>query len=534
MVVSRRRIVAGGEWLRMLEQMYSTDWISHHVKRNPHGIACFDVFSNRTLSYAEFDDRIARLATALKEQLGVSGGERVLVLSRNDIDVFEIQFACHRASALFVPLNWRLSTVELQEIAKDAAASVLFFATEFRGVAERIASTIAIGRATELRGGVYSEYEALIGRASVKRREALRRHDDIWALLYTSGTTGKPKAAQITFSMALCNAMTLGQQFRISDESVNLVALPTFHTAGLNVFANPIFFFGGTNVVVRDFEPEGIVDLVNKRDGGITHMMGVPTTHAMLLETPGFERIGRRLREVCVAGAPCPAPVLEAYARIGLCLRQCWGMTEVGPLALFMPRKAVRKLDSCGLPGIFAKLKIVDVDGNEVPAGETGELLVKGPVVTSGYWQRPEANALAFDRDGWFRTGDAVRCDDDGYFYIVDRWKDMYISGGENIYPAEIESTLSRFDGISECAVVGIPDERWGEVGRAFIVSRRADPIDREALREHCEQHLARYKIPKEFVLVDTLPRNASGKVLKAKLKLHAMRGSEADVVTDK
>jgi fatty-acyl-CoA synthase len=504
----------------MSDGIYSIDWIAHHASRSPESTACVDIYSGRTFTYAAFNDRISRLANALRDLFDVTVGGRVLVLSRNDTDVFELQFACHRASAIFVPLNWRLSAQELEVIAGDSAPSIIFYGSEFRSVAERLASAAGIGRSIEMRSGSPGEYEATLARSSSRRREVLHSREDVWALLYTSGTTGKPKGAKITFGMALCNAIVLGHQFRIFEDSRNLVTLPTFHTAGLNVFANPVFFSGGANLVAREFEPSLIIDLLKGRIGDVTHLMGVPTTHSMLIETPGFDQIGKTLREVCVAGAPLRPSTIESYSAIGLTLRQCWGMTEVGPLALLMPRHPLKgKQNSSGLPSIFARFTVADAEGRQVPDGEIGELLVKGPIVTPGYWQKPEADTAAFNRDGWFRTGDAVYRDEEGYFFIVDRWKDMYISGGENVYPAEIENALGLLDEVAECAVVGMPDSKWGEVGCAFVVRRSAAVIDRSELQRHCEQHLARYKIPKEFVFISELPRNASGKILKTQLK---------------
>jgi fatty-acyl-CoA synthase len=390
-----------------------------------------------------------------------------------------------------------------------------------------MASAACIDVAIEMRSGAQGEFEEALAKSSNKRPELRHRREDIWALLYTSGTTGRPKGAQITFGMALCNAIVLGQQFRIGEDSRNLVALPTFHTAGLNVFANPVFFAGGANLVVREFDAPLIIDLLRGKRGAITHLMGVPTTHSMLIETPGFDEIARTVREVCVAGAPCPASTIKSYADVGLVLRQCWGMTEVGPLGLFMPRRPPEgKEASSGRPGIFARHVVADADGRPLPDGEIGELLVKGPAVTSGYWEKPEANAAAFNADGWFRTGDACYRDEEGYFFIVDRWKDMYISGGENVYPAEIERTLDQLDEIIECAVVGMPDPKWGEVGCAFVVQKDEAIADASQLQRHCEQRLARYKIPKKFVFVDQLPRNASGKVLKVQLKQRVLQSS--------
>jgi len=498
----------------------AADWIAYHATASPSRTAVIDMESGRMRTYAELNARIYRLASYLHISVGLPRGARVLVISKNDADIFEIQFACQRAGLIFVPLNWRLTEREIVFIAIDSGADVLFFGPEFRSVADALVTGGGVQRTIELTQGREGAYERAIADSAPLSNTVPNLETDCWALIYTSGTTGHPKGAMITYRMALYNAITLCSAFDIDGASRNLVLLPLFHTGGLNVFANPIFFRGGTNVIMRDFDPRRVVGMLAD-GGGITHLMAVPTMHGALAGEPGFEQLsGSGLRGIAVAGAACPLAIIDAYAQVGLPLRQCWGMTEAGPLGLLMPpHNPAEKRGSSGLPSPFLESAILSADGRPVEDGAVGELVVRGPHVTCGYWRHDEANREAFDADGWFHTGDAAYRDADGYHYIVDRWKDMYISGGENIYPAEIERVMLMLDDIAECAVVGKPDEKWGEVGRAYVVFK--GPVRRtdEDLAAHCGKHLARYKIPKEFVPIDALPRNASGKILKKTLR---------------
>jgi len=508
----------------------AVDWIAYHARVRPDSPACVDLASGRRRTYSEFNDRIARLAGYLRNVLGLLPEDRVLVLSKNDIDVFEIQFACRRAGLIFVPVNWRLAADEIAFIAEDCSAAAILLGREFAAPAGARREDGQPPHVLDLNQGGDSAFERAIAASEPMSGPISRSEGDCWSLIYTSGTTGRPKGAMISYRMALYNALELCAAFDVNASSVNLVALPTFHTGGLNVFANPVFFRGGTNIVLRDFEPGAAVEFLCDPTIGVTHYLAVPTMHAMLAREPTFGALANAaVRGVAAAGAGCPLPVLACYRDAGLDIRQCWGMTEAGPLGLLTPPDSPRrKLGSSGLPGMFMNVDIRDQEGRSVEDGHIGELVVKGASVTTGYWNRPEASAEAFTEDGWFRTGDAASRDGDGYHYIVDRWKDMYISGGENIYPAEIERVLHQLGGIRECAVVGVPDPKWGEVGCVFVV--RADQRLGEAdVLRHCECSLARYKLPKHVRFLDVLPRNASGKVLKHKLRDGLSRTGEAD-----
>jgi len=260
--------------------------------------------------------------------------------------------------------------------------------------------------------------------------------------------------------------------------------------------------------------------LLSDKDILLSHILGVPTNFLMMTQAPGFADADlSHLVSLAVGGAPAPLSLIEEFGNKGVMLQQLWGMTETGPLGLILGTdKALEKVGSSGLPPMYTELKIVDEDGVDTPPGETGELLIRGPNVLPGYWNRPEANKDIFTEDGFFHTGDAARVDEDGYYYIVDRWKDMFISGGENVYPAEVENVIFQLDGVLENAVVGVPHEKWGEVGRAYVVLKEGSNLDDKAIIEHCQTQLARYKIPKQIRMMDALPHNATGKVLKHEL----------------
>ena len=497
----------------------ASDWIAHHAHFSPNKMAAVDVSSGRRFTYADVDDRVSRAALYLKS-LGISEGDRVAVLCHNDTDVFEVQFACQRLGAIFLPLNWRLAVPELEFICKDATPNVLLHGTEFAAEAADVAKLAAIPRRASMANGADSDYEAGIAAAAGDLPPISRAMGDVWTIMYTSGTTGRPKGAQITYQMAFYNSVHNAVGALVSADSTNLTLLPTFHTGGLNVYANPVFHAGGTNVVMRTFDPEHFLNLLTDRDIAISHVLGVPTNFLMLAQVPGFDDADfSNLVTLGIGGAAAPEALIEQYGARGLLLQQAWGMTETGPVGLMLSGDmALEKIGSSGLPAMYVKLRIVDEEGRDVARGEVGELLIKGPTVTPGYWNRPEANKQVFTEDGWFHTGDAARMDEDGYYYIVDRWKDMFISGGENVYPVEVENVIYQLDGVLENAVVGVPHEKWGEVGRAFVVLKPGANLDDEAILTHCRSQLAAFKVPKQVRYLEELPHNATGKILKPQL----------------
>ena len=495
-----------------------TYWVGYQAANNPGRRALVDLHSGRERSYAELDGRVRRLAGGLRGALGVARGDRVSVLAPNTTSVFEVQYACQLLGAVFLPLNWRLAAPELAFVLDDARPAVLVHDVEF---AER-ARQLAAGR-ERLRlvawGGEPDAYEDLVGGADPVPGPVALAPDDPWTIIYTSGTTGRPKGAIVSHRMGLFNVLNVLVAGEVGARAVGLTALPTFHTAGLNLFANPLLYAGGTVLVMRSFDPARTLALLSDPDAGVTHFCGVPANYQFVQRLPGFADAPLRPIVAAVGGSPSPRTLLEDWAARGVVLRQVYGITEGSSTVTMMPaERALEKVGSAGVAVPHAELRVVDAEGRPLAAGQVGELQVRGPNVSPGYWNRPEATAETFV-DGWLRTGDAARLDDEGYCYIVDRWKDMYISGGENVYPTEVEDVIYRLAGVAEVAVVGIPDGTWGEVGLAAIVVKAGHELSAEAVRRHCAERLAGYKVPKEVRFLDALPRNAIGKVRKVDLR---------------
>ena len=335
-----------------------------------------------------------------------------------------------------------------------------------------------------------------------------------------SGTTGLPKGAIITHAMNFLNVVNCTGPAMIARSSVFLGVLPLFHTGGLNVFANPVFHYGGAVVIMRAFDPGQALRLIADPAMGITHIFGVPAIFQFMGAHPDFAHTDlSSLVFAGVGGAPTPNAILNAWNDRGVILQQGFGMTETSPIVMILDKEdAIRKLGSAGKPILHGQVKVARTDGSDAATNEIGELWVRGDHITPGYWQKPDVTKAAFS-DGWLHTGDAVKMDDEGFYYIVDRWKDMYISGGENVYPAEVENVLYQISALAEAAVIAVPDQRWGEVGRAVVVVKPDMTLTEDGVLAHCAANLARYKLPHSVVFTDALPRNATGKVHKPTLR---------------
>jgi len=494
------------------------DWIAHFGRRTPAKIAAVDLGSGRQFSYAEFDARIARLAGHLRDQLKIQRGDRVAVLALNTTDILEIQFACGRLGAVFLPINTRLTVPELHYIIGDAAPRLLIHDGELADAALAVARLCQV-EAT-LRLGPDGAYEAAIAAAVPLAHAEIVTLDDISTIMYTSGTTGRPKGAIITHGMTFWNCVNLGGPAAIAPTTVLLTVLPLFHTGGLNCYTNPVLHAGGTVLIMRSFDPGLALRLISEPARGINVFFGVPSIYQFMAQHPLFESADfNRLGVGGVGGAPMPVTLLKVWETRGVALLQGYGMTETSPAVLTLDRAdAVRKAGSSGKPVLHTEVRIVRPDGSDADVGELGELWVKGPNVTPGYWNRPDANAACFT-DGWLHTGDAVRIDDEGFYTIVDRWKDMYISGGENVYPAEVEGVLHQLDAVAEAAVIGVPSPQWGESGLAIIAVKPGHAISEAEIHAHCLANLARFKCPWAIRFVDALPRNATGKIHKPTLR---------------
>ncbi len=495
------------------------DWIAYHAATRGDKIAMEDLATSRTFTYGEFNRRIDQLASGLRSRLGVARGERVAILAHNSTDHFEIQFACARLGAIFTPFNWRLTFPELRYIVGDCAPKVLFYDTDFADTARDLGAACGVQHLCGREPGK-SAYERLIGEASDGFVPETLTHDDVATILYTSGTTGHPKGAIITHGMRFWQIINLTGPCRVTADSTCLTVFPLFHVGGLDVFANPMFHFGGKVLVERAYDPALTLRLFTDKEAGVTHFIGAPAHFQFMAQLPQFVDAKFHPNLLAyVAAAPVPLPLLEQWQAQGIDLIQGYGMTETcGVITIMEPSDAIPKAGSAGKPCLHVAMRLVRPDGADAEIDEVGEIWVKSPSVTPGYWRRPDASAATFT-DGWLRTGDAATKDKDGFYYIVDRWKDMYISGGENVYPAEVEDVLYQLPAIAEVAVIGVPDERWGEVGRAIIGLRAGETLTEVEIFAHCEANLARYKHPRSIRFVEALPRNATGKVHKPTLR---------------
>jgi fatty-acyl-CoA synthase len=490
------------------------DWAAHHSRQRPDETAVADLASGRRITYDEQNERASRLASHLQSR-GTGTGDRVALFAMNGPAYVDLELAGMKTGQVLVPLNWRLSQSELEHILRDAAPAFLLYDTAFAAVARELAARLDINHLLELS----TAYEDVLQAADAAPEVQQVLHSDIAAIMYTSGTTGRPKGAIVTHGMTFWNALNAGMPARITPDTVQLVVLPLFHTGGLNLWVNPTLHAGGTVAIQRAFDPGAALHQLSDEALGITHVMGVPASYQRMLEDgawPGADL--SRLEIAGVGGAPCPRRVVEAWASRGVNLSQGYGMTETGPsIAVLEPSDAMRRAGSVGKPVLYAEVRLVDTRGDDVRQGDVGEIWTRGPHVTPGYWQDPQATEAAFS-DGWFKTGDLARQDDAGFLHIVDRVKDMFISGGENVYPAEVERVILELDAVADVAVVGTPDERWGEVGTAFVVRRPGLPLTADEVAAHGRRRLAAFKVPKSVCFVDRLPRTAGGKVLKREL----------------
>ncbi|WP_369226840.1 long-chain fatty acid--CoA ligase [Streptomyces sp. R39] len=486
-------------------------WPARRARKTPHRTAL--VSGEQSADYRTLYTRTTRLAHALRAR-GIRRGDRIGYLGPNHPAYLETLFAAGTLGAVFVPLNTRLAGPEIAYQLADSGAKALLYGPSHAGLVAGLPGTSDVRTYVE----VGAEYEELLAAAAEDPIDEPVVPDDTCIIMYTSGTTGRPKGAMLTHGNLTWNALNvLVDTDLIADERA-LVSAPLFHTAGLNMLTLPVLLKGGTCVLVEAFDPARTLDLIEQHR--ITFMFGVPTMFEQVARHPRWPDADlSSLRILTCGGSPVPTPLIARYQERGLTFLQGYGMTEASPGTLFLDAEhAVSKAGSAGVPHFFSDVRVVRPDLTRVDVGETGEVVVRGPHVMPGYWGLPEETAASF-ADGWFRSGDAARVDEDGYVFIVDRLKDMIISGGENIYPAEIEDLLLGHPGIAECAVIGVPDDTWGEVPRAVVVPREGAVLDADEILASLSGRLARYKLPKSVVLADELPRTASGKLLKSQVR---------------
>ncbi len=478
------------------------------------------IFEEQEFTYGEFADRVRRLATLLRSG-GVCVGDRVGFLGLNHPALLETMFAAQALGAIFVPLNYRLTAQELTFIINDAGIHTLMVDDATRPVLEPARGDLCSKQFFTSESAAdgwrhlsaeRSEAEPLAAAVSVDVH-------DVAVIMYTSGTTGLPKGAMLTHGNILWNNINSMFAFGGSRDDVILTAAPLFHIGGLNVMTLGSFHTGSTVVLLRNFDAAQVLKDFERYK--VSHMFGAPAMFLFMSQHPSFATTNLDSIRVLLCGAaPVPESLIELYAARGIDFCQGYGLTETSPFASFLtPEWSRSKLGSAGQPPLFSDTRVVDDNNQPVAAGVRGEICMRGPNIMKGYWNRPEASAEAIDAQGWFHSGDVGYFDDDGFLFICDRLKDMVISGGENVYPAEVESALYKHESIAEVAVIGLPDEKWGEAVTAVIALHDGHQLTLEELRAFAEPKLARYKLPLRLHVVDALPRNPAGKVLKFVLK---------------
>ncbi|WP_345559153.1 long-chain fatty acid--CoA ligase [Nonomuraea rosea] len=460
-------------------------------------------YQGRDQTYRDLRERTYRLASAL----GVGRGERVAYLGVNQPGLVETFFAAGLLGAVFVPLNARLATPELRYILDDARVSALVLGEERDGAGLPGRHITAAG------------YAGLIASGSPEPIDEPVGQDDPCLIMYTSGTTGHPKGAVLTHGNLIWNTFNLLVDVPLAHDEVTLVSAPLFHIAALAQTLIPTVLKGGRVILEPSFDVDRTFELIEAER--VTVMFGVPSMFGFLTRSPRWAGADlSSLRHLLCGGAPVPEPLIRIYQDRGLTFLQGYGMTETAPGALFLGAEhSIAKAGSAGVPCFFSDVRLVAFGGAPALPGEPGEVYVQGPNVMPGYWQRPEESAKVLSPDGWFRSGDIGVADEDGYVRISDRLNDVIISGGENVYPAEVESVLFGHPAVAECAVIGVPDDRWGEVGKALVVLRPEVGAEADELLKHLDGRLARFKIPKYLQFVPELPKNAAGKLLKAPLR---------------
>ncbi|MFO1013932.1 MAG: AMP-binding protein [Caulobacteraceae bacterium] len=487
------------------------DPVRRHAEVRPHRTAIVELATGRSVTFAELDREIGRAAGWLEAHVAPSG--RIAFLGRNSLSQVLLYYGCQRAGRVFVPLNWRLSGAELAVLLEDCAPDVFVHDDEFAREAE---AGLAASPVKRVIGS--ADFAAALTAASPSDAVIADPFAPA-ALLYTSGTTGKPKGVILTAKWMYASAQNFVHISELSADSIMLCDTPLFHTVGLKAALAGSMVAGATFLMSDRFVPGVTLGRLADKALGVTHSFCVPQMAQAMMAEPSFEAADlSHIKALFSGGAPLPRPITEAFLEKGVVLANGYGMTEAGS-TLCMPLDAAviaAKMDSAGLPSPTVMLRLVGPDGADVKDGEVGEVWLSGPSLMPGYWNQPEATAKALTADGWLKTGDAARRDEDGFIFIVDRWKDMYITGGENVYPAEVEAVLIAALEAPEIAVVGVPDARWGETGVAFVASAA---LTEAAVLAACDGRLARYKHPRHVRFIEALPRTASGKIQKDVLR---------------
>ncbi|KAA0547691.1 long-chain fatty acid--CoA ligase [Bacillus sp. BGMRC 2118] len=487
---------------------WDLDWVEKRSQLTPDKVAIIDGENNNQYTYKELANRAHSFATYLKSK-GVTKGDRVALLCPNDICYFDFLFACMKIGAIFVPINWRLSQVEIQAIHEDCTPSLIGYHSRFANLLPPADKIIQVD---------CEHYESIFNNNYTALMDSTLTENDPLTIIYTGGTTGKSKGVVLTHSNIGWNAINTIVSWSLTESDITLTYLPLFHTGGLNALTLPILLMGGTVLIARDFNPEYTIDLIEKEK--CTILLMVPTMYHLITLSKSFQHAKfESMRTFLSGGAPCPLTIYEAFMEKGIDFKEGYGLTEAGPNNFYIdPKLSMKKKGSIGMPMMFNKAKIMKHDGTLAKVNEVGELLLFGNHVFDHYWNNPEATRKAI-KNGWLHTGDLARYDEDGYYYIVGRKKEMIITGGENVYPLEVEQCIQNHASVAEVAVVGLPHEKWGEVVTAFVSLYPGHTATEQELKNICLQELGSYKVPKYFWIIEELPKTHVGKIDKKQLQ---------------
>ncbi len=491
-------------------QQTELDWLSRWAHCSPDKVALTDKVKGDTYTYQELYQISNGLIPFLR-RFDIQTGDRVAVFANNCVETILLFFTLQRLGATLVPINFRLSTSELSYILQDADPKLLFFDEMTAATVKRLATPCLTETIAMLRENLR------LARLCHTTHPFQTQANDPTMILYTSGTTGNPKGVVITPEILFWNSINTTMSLNISSDDSFVSFLPLFHTGGWNVLLTPFVHRGASFVFVDKFDADQILRLCNEHR--LTVLFGVPTTLALLAKSPMFSRENlSSLRFAVAGGEPMPLSLIQVWHNLGVPVRQGFGLTECGPNCFSLSHlDAERKIGSIGKPNFYVNVRVLNEAGEDCKDNEIGELLLQGPMCMQTYWRNDISSREAF-YNGWLKTGDLVRRDGEGYYYVVGRKKDMFISGGENVYPAEVEKVLSLHPAVDEVAVIGTADDKWGEVGSAFVVTKAQEAVSPDDLISHCIGHLAKFKVPKHFNFLNELPKGSSGKILKKDL----------------
>ena len=498
-------------------QHIELDWIKRWAQYAPKKTALHSIDDDLKISYKALHNSINKTANLLKKQFGVEKGDRVAILSINSTEYVILFFAIQKLGAIMLPLNFRLAAPEISYQLEDSGAKVLLFEEAFAETVQKLSFSSEYSIQIDGETGISEELFAQDDEV-IPEIDHAGDFEDACMILYTSGTTGRPKGAIITHKMLFWNSINTGLRLNLTQQDVTITFAPFFHTGGWNVLTTPMLHRGAKVILMKKFDPDKILELCD--DEKVSILFGVPTMMDMMYRSEQFEKSSlKTVRYAIVGGEPMPLNLIDTWEEKGVPVRQGYGLTEFGPNVFSLNEEdSKRKIGSIGFPNFYIETRVVDDSDNDVTQGEPGELILKGPVCMKAYWNNPEATEKTIV-NGWLHTGDIVRVDEDGYFYVIDRKKEMFISGAENVYPAEVEHVFRTHPAIRDIAVIGVPDEKWGESGKAFIVRNKGFETTSEEFQSWAKDQLAKFKVPKKYAFLDELPKSDSGKILKRKLK---------------